>query len=134
MAKPPWACDRKDEEQQYRFLLAHVKKALAKPAHKQAAQNAAVGSPSTVTPGAGSVGTGPQAVVSLSAATIKKLTDSLRKMGAARPSKPASLRQSLKSNLGASANEEAITAALDGLVKDGVVKLDPVKGASYPMF
>jgi len=69
-----------------------------------------------------------------SAATLKKLTDSLRKMGDKRPTKPASLWRSLKSFLGAGATEEAVEVALARLIDAGVVKVDSVKGASYPMF
>ncbi len=69
-----------------------------------------------------------------SAATLKKLTDSLRKMGDKRPTKPASLWRSLKSFLGVGATEEAAEVALSRLIEAGVVKVDSVKGASYPMF
>jgi len=67
-----------------------------------------------------------------SAATIKKLTDSLRKMADKRPTKPKSLWRSLKSFLGIGATEEAIEAALGKLIADGVVKVDSTKGVSYP--
>lgn len=76
----------------------------------------------------------PAALVPDSAATIKKLTDSLRKMGDKRPTKPASLRRLLKSFLGIGATVEAVGVALDRLIVDGVVEVDPVKGASYPGF
>ena len=69
-----------------------------------------------------------------SAATIKKLTDSLRKMGDKRPTKPASLWRTLKSFLGAGAAEESVEAALARLLDEGVVKVDSVTGASYPLF
>ena len=69
-----------------------------------------------------------------SAAKIKKLTDSLRKMGDKRPTRPASLWRSLKSFLGAGATEESVEVALAQLIDDGVVKVDSVKGASYPRF
>ena len=69
-----------------------------------------------------------------SAATLKKLTDSLRKMADKRPTKPASLWRSLKSFLGVGATEEAVEVALARLIEEGVVKVDSVKGASYPMF
>ncbi|MBL8350724.1 MAG: hypothetical protein JNL87_10450 [Burkholderiaceae bacterium] len=68
------------------------------------------------------------------AATIDKLIDSLRKMGDQRPTKPVSLWRSLKSFLGAGATEEAVELALARLIEDGVVKVDSVKGASYPGF
>ncbi|HSW03688.1 hypothetical protein [Aquabacterium sp.] len=69
-----------------------------------------------------------------SAATVKKLTDSLRQMGDKRPTKPALLRRSLKSFLGAGATEESVEVALGRLIEDGVVMVDSVKGASYPRF
>lgn len=68
------------------------------------------------------------------AATIKRLTDNLRKMGAKRPTKPASLWRSLKSFLGKDATDEAVETALNQLIADGVVKVDSVRGASYPRF
>lgn len=67
-------------------------------------------------------------------ATIKKLTDSLRNMRDKRPTKAASLRRSLKSFLGADATEEWVETMLARLIKEGVVKVDLVKGASYPRF
>lgn len=68
------------------------------------------------------------------AATIKKLTDSLRKMGDQRPTKPGKLRRSLKSFLGKDSTDEGVEIALAKLVSEGVVRVDPVKGASYPRF
>lgn len=76
----------------------------------------------------------PASAVAGSAVTIKRLTDNLRKMGDKRPTKPASLWRSLKSFLGKDATEEAVEAALAQLIADGVVKVDSVKGASYPKF
>jgi len=99
--------------------VAPAKKAVAKPANPPA-----------------SVGSGTKAVAMSpdSAATIKKLTDSLRKMGDKRPTKPASLWRSLKSFLGAGATEESVEVALARLIEGGVVKVDSVKGALYPKF
>lgn len=76
----------------------------------------------------------PSGTVSDLAATTKRLADNLRKMGDKRPTKPASLWRSLKSFLGKDATEEAVEAALARLIAEGVVKVDSVKGASYPMF
>ena len=83
-----------------------------------------------------SVGTGTKAVALTpdSAATIKKLTDSLRRMGDKRPAKPASLWRSLKSFLGTGVTEETVELALARLIEDGVVKVDSLKGALYPRF
>jgi hypothetical protein len=40
----------------------------------------------------------------------------------------------LKSFLGAGAAESSVEVALARLIEDGVVKVDSVKGASYPKF
>lgn len=76
----------------------------------------------------------PAVLVPDSAATLKKLADNLRKMGDKRPSKPASLWRSLKSFLGPGATEEAVEVVLARLIAEGVVRVDSVKGASYPNF
>jgi NTP pyrophosphatase (non-canonical NTP hydrolase) len=99
--------------------VAPAKKVVAKPARP----------PASVGSEAKAVDMSPD-----SAATIKKLTDSLRKMGDKRPTKPASLRRSLKSFLGAGATEESVEVVLARLIESGVVKVDSVKGASYPRF
>ncbi len=67
------------------------------------------------------------------AAKVQKLADSLRRMGNKRPTKPASLRRSLKSFLGVGATVASVELALARLIEDGVVKVDSVTGASYPM-
>jgi NTP pyrophosphatase (non-canonical NTP hydrolase) len=64
----------------------------------------------------------------------KNLTDSLRRMSGNRPTKPRSLWRALKSFLGPDASDEAVEAALDRLIGDGVVKVDSEKGVSYPGF
>lgn len=113
-----------------------AKKVAAKPAAAPPAKKAAVPTPAVAVKAPASVNAGTKAVALLpdSAATIKKLTDSLRKMGNKRPTKPASLRRSLKSFLGVGASEESAELALARLIEDGVVKVDSVKGASYPRF
>ena len=108
---------------------APAKKVAAK-APAPAAKGAAVASPAVVK----GVAAKSAVLVPDSAATLKKLTDSLRKMGDKRPTKPASLWRSLKSFLGVGATEEAVEVALARLIEEGVVKVDSVKGASYPMF
>ena len=122
---------------------AAAKKSAAAPVAKKApakkvasAQKAAAATPAVAPQVLAASGTGAKAPIVLpdSAATIKKLTDSLRKMGDKRPTKPASLWRSLKSFLGAGATEEAIEVALARLIAAGVVKVDSVKGASYPKF
>jgi NTP pyrophosphatase (non-canonical NTP hydrolase) len=108
---------------------APEKKVAAK-APVPAANGAAVVSPAVVK----GVAAKSAVLVPDSAATLKKLTDSLRKMADKRPTKPASLWRSLKSFLGVGATEEAVEVALARLIEEGVVKVDSVKGASYPMF
>ena len=105
-------------------------KRVAAKAPATAAKGAAVVSPAVVK----EVGAKSAVLVPDSAATLKKLTDSLRKMADKRPTKPASLWRSLKSFLGVGATEEAVEVALARLIEKGVVKVDSVKGASYPMF
>jgi NTP pyrophosphatase (non-canonical NTP hydrolase) len=108
---------------------APSKKAVAKA--PVPAANAAVAAPPAVVSGAAAK---VAVLVPDSAVTVKKLTDSLRKMGDKRPTKPASLWRSLKSFLGAGATEESVEVALARLIEEGVVKVDSVKGASYPRF
>jgi NTP pyrophosphatase (non-canonical NTP hydrolase) len=108
---------------------APAKKAVAK-VPVAASKAAAVALPAVVTEATAKVA----ALAPDSAATVKKLTDSLRKMGDKRPTKPASLWRSLKSFLGAGATEESVEVALARLIEEGVVKVDSVKGASYPKF
>lgn len=113
-----------------------AKKVAAKPAARPSAKKAVVAAPAVAANALAPVGKGTKAVALSpdSAATIKKLTDSLRKMGDKRPTKPASLWRSLKSFLGAGAAESSVEVALARLIEDGVVKVDSVKGASYPKF
>lgn len=116
--------------------MATSEKAVPKPAASPAAKKGAMVAPAVAAKAPVSVGVEAKVVAMSpdSAATIKKLTDSLRKMGDKRPTKPASLWRSLKSFLGAGATEESVEVALARLIQDGVVKVDSVKGASYPRF
>ena len=116
--------------------VAPAKKVAAKPVATPPAKKALVAAPAVAPKALAPVGTGTKAVALSpdSAATIKKLTDSLRKMGDKRPTKPASLWRSLKSFLGAGAAESSVEVALARLIEDGVVNVDSVKGASYPKF
>ena len=116
--------------------VAPEKKVDAKRAAAPPAKKAAVAARAVAANAPASVGTGTKAVALTpdSAATLKKLTDSLRKMGDKRPAKPASLWRSLKSFLGTGATEKSVEVALARLIEDGVVKVDSVKGASYPRF
>ncbi|BAL96334.1 nucleotide pyrophosphohydrolase [Rubrivivax gelatinosus] len=66
--------------------------------------------------------------------TMERLSNSLRKMGDKRPTKLPSLRRSLKSFLGVDATDDAVSAALNGLVAAGVVQVDDGGRASYPSF
>ena len=115
---------------------ASAKKAVVKQANQPAAKKAAVPAPSVAAKAPSLVSGGTKAVPLSpdAAATIKRLTDSLRKMGDTRPTKPASLWRSLKSFLGAGATEASVEVALARLIDDGVVKVDSVKCASYPRF
>ena len=115
---------------------APAKKAVVKQASQPAAKKAVVPAPSVAAKVPSLVSGGTKAVpLSPDAATtIKKLTDSLRKMGDKRPTKPASLWRSLNSFLGTEATEASVEIALARLIEDGVVKVDSVKGASYPRF
>jgi hypothetical protein len=67
-------------------------------------------------------------------AMTKHLTDSLRKMGDKRPTKPKSLWRTLKSLLGPDSTDEAVEIELDRLIKTGVVRVDSEKGVTYPAF
>jgi len=86
------------------------KKVVAKPAASPPAKKTAMAAPAVAAKTPASVGTGTKAVALSpdSAATIKKLTDNLRKMGDKRPTKPVSLWRSLKSFLDAGAAEESV--------------------------
>ena len=115
---------------------APAKKVVVKQATPPVAKKAAEPAPSVAAKAAAAVGGGAKAAPLSpdAAATIKKLTDSLRKMGDKRPTKPASLWRSLKSFLGAGATEASVEVALARLIEEGVVRVDSVKGASYPRF
>lgn len=107
------------------------------PAKKVAPAKKVVAEPALAAKMPGSAGTGAKAASVLSpdsAVAINKLTESLRKMGKKRPTKPKSLWRSLKSFLGADATEESVELALAQLIEDGVVKVDSVQGVSYPWF
>ena len=131
---------RRSKRRQRRTSVAPAKpvakKVAAKPAAAPAAKKAAVPAPSVAAKVPAEVGGAAKAVPLLpgAPATIKKLTDSLRKMGDKRPTKPPSLWRSLKSFLGVAATEESVEVALARLIEDVVVKVDAVMGASYPSF
>jgi NTP pyrophosphatase (non-canonical NTP hydrolase) len=69
-----------------------------------------------------------------SSAMLQKMTDSLRKMGDKRPSKPASLRRALKPLLGAAASDESIEVALRNLMARSVVAIGASGVVTYPQF
>lgn len=60
-------------------------------------------------------------------ATLKKPTDSLRKMGDKRTTEPVSLWRSPKSFLDVGATEETVEVALARLIEAGMAKVDSVK-------
>jgi NTP pyrophosphatase (non-canonical NTP hydrolase) len=68
------------------------------------------------------------------AASLKHLSQSLRKMGDARPTKVKSLWRLLKSLLGAEATDDAVEQALTRLTSEGLVRVNSVTGVSYPQF
>ncbi len=113
-----------------------AKKAVVKLVSLPVARKEAGSAPSVAAKVSAPKGAGEAAVPLLpdSAATTKKLSDSLRNIGDKRPTKPASLWRMLKSLLGAGVTEESVELALARLIEDGVVRVDSVKGASYPMF
>jgi NTP pyrophosphatase (non-canonical NTP hydrolase) len=65
---------------------------------------------------------------------IKKVNENLRKMGANRPTKPASLRRLLKSLLAAETGDAAIEVAFGKLVASGVVAVGTGSEVTYPAF
>ena len=68
------------------------------------------------------------------AATLKHLSQALRKMGDARPTKVKSLWRLLKSLLGAEATDDVVEQALTRLTSEGLVRVNSVTGVSYPQF
>lgn len=70
----------------------------------------------------------------LSEVVVRRMIEGLRKMGANRPPKLASLRRALKPLLGALVSEQAIALSVERLLADGVVTLDPQGVVSYPSF
>lgn len=70
----------------------------------------------------------------LSEAVVKRMVEGLRKMGANRPPKLASLRRALKPLLGALVSEQAIALSVERLLADGVVTIDPQGVVRYPSF
>lgn len=71
--------------------------------------------------------------VSVSADSLKKITENLRKMGN-RPVKEASLRRALKSLLGVETEHASIDVALADLTAKGVILLDQRGNVLYPGF
>jgi NTP pyrophosphatase (non-canonical NTP hydrolase) len=68
----------------------------------------------------------------VSADELRKITENLRRMGAKRPAKAASLRRALKSFLAAEAGDQVIEVALEGLVSAGMVAVGSRSDVSYP--
>lgn len=64
-------------------------------------------------------------------ATLKKIVDSLRKMGDKRPTKSASLRRTVKMLLGTGASDDAASASLNNLMAKGVVSVSPTNDITY---
>lgn len=94
-----------------------------------------VAGPTPVAPsGTGAVPASPSTKKSVSHTDIKKITESLRKVGVNRPTKPAALRRLLKSLLAAETGDAAIEVALDKLVAAGTVVIDAESEVKYPLF
>lgn len=76
----------------------------------------------------------PVASATVSADSLKKITDNLRNMGDKRPVKPASLRRALKSFLGAETADQSIEVALGNLFAAGVASVGAKGDVTYPAF
>jgi hypothetical protein len=114
---------------------AAAKKAAAAPvAKKVQAKKVAPAKQAAVKPSIPPPSSSPATSLTVSADSIKKITDNLRKMGVKRPVKPASLRRALKSFLGAETGDRSIEAALDKLIAAGVVSLGAKSDVTYPRF
>jgi hypothetical protein len=70
----------------------------------------------------------------ISPAILRKMVESLRKMGDKRPVKVASLQRALKPLLGAATSDEAIATAFNNLIATGAVVIGPTGNATYPQF
>lgn len=76
----------------------------------------------------------PSASLPPSDVIIRRMVESLRKMGANRPPKLSSLRRALKPLLGTLVSEQAIALSVERLMADGVVTIDPTGVVRYPSF
>ncbi|CAN5497208.1 hypothetical protein BH11PSE9_BH11PSE9_02010 [soil metagenome] len=112
-----------------------AKKVAAKKA-PPAAKKTAPATPSVKAPRPVAVVAAPQAGSALlvSAATLQKMTDSLRKMGDNRPAKQASLRRATKPILGVDVSDESIAMLVDKLIAAEVVVIDASGVVTYPQF
>jgi hypothetical protein len=112
------------------------KKAVAKKVQPPAKNKAAKASPPTKVSKPVPVAANAQASSALvgSSVMLQKMTDSLRKMGDKRPSKPASLQRALKPLLGAAASDESIEVALRHLMARSVVAIGASGVVTYPQF
>lgn len=91
--------------------------------------------PATVAPsGTGAVPESPPSKKSVSDADIMRITESLRRVGVKRPTKPAALRHMLKSLLAAETGDASIEVALDKLVAAGTVVINAESDVRYPSF
>lgn len=91
--------------------------------------------PASVAPsGTGADRDAPSSKKSVSDADIKRITETLRKVGVNRPTKPAALRRLLKSLLAAETGDVSIEVALNKLVAVGTVVIDAESDVKYPLF
>ncbi len=65
---------------------------------------------------------------------VRRMVEGLRKMGANRPPKLASLRRALKPMLGTLVSEQAIALSVERLLADGVIAIEPQGVVRYPSF
>ena len=72
-----------------------------------------------------------KAVAPGSPAMLAKIVASLRKMGVARPAKAAALRRTVKTHLGKSASDDAVTESINNLVAKGAIAVSPTGDITY---
>jgi hypothetical protein len=114
---------------------APAKSVVAKPAISPPAKVAVAPIPSAASrPAQAPMAPQPARPSTVSADEIKKVTENLRKMGANRPTKPASLRRLLKSLLAAETGDASIEVAFGKLVASGVVAVGAGSEVTYPAF
>lgn len=113
---------------------AATKKVAVKKMQQPAAKKSSVGvasekqlqPPAVLPPGGG--------MAKVTDLMLRKMTDSLRKMGEKRPAKHTSLRRAAKPILGIDATDESIGILIDKLTATAVVAIDDSGAVTYPQF